>query len=359
MGHPTLGVVVVTFNAAEVILDCLESLLAAQGVCLRIVVVDNASCDDTVARMHDWASGLLPYTVPSDFPFALQPCVKPLPLHQAGATIALPRRGHTLTLIQTDVNGGFAAGVNQGIAYLAQLPGIDRYWVLNPDCAVPSTTPQAFAAQPEPVGGFALMGGRVIYLDDTSESIQIDGGLINRWTGVTKNVNQYAAHSTTPPPDSSKFSFITGASMVASRTFYELAGPMTEDYFLYYEEVDWAMRRGKLPLIYCANGIVFHRAGTAVGSPAPGRTATPFSLYFKHRGRMRFMRRFFPGGLATAYVWSLAKAAQLLLKGYAVEAWTLLVASLNCPPPAVVRARLSPEAARLAFGAPKLPKAQS
>ena len=42
MTLPTLGVVVVTFNAADIIQDCLESLLASRGVQLAIVVVDNA-----------------------------------------------------------------------------------------------------------------------------------------------------------------------------------------------------------------------------------------------------------------------------------------------------------------------------
>jgi len=39
MSLPTLGVVVVTFNAADVVFDCLESLLAARDVALHIVVV--------------------------------------------------------------------------------------------------------------------------------------------------------------------------------------------------------------------------------------------------------------------------------------------------------------------------------
>ena len=40
---------------------------------------------------------------------------------------------------------------------------------------------------------------------------------------------------------------------------------MREDYFLYYEEVDWAMRRGSRPLRYCEGLRIYHRAGTAIG----------------------------------------------------------------------------------------------
>ena len=84
-------------------------------------------------------------------------------------------------------------------------------------------------------GPFALMGGRVIYLD-TPDVIQIDGGTLDRRTGVTGNLALGRSHAATPPPDPARLDFISGASMVASRAFYERAGPMAEGYFLYYEE---------------------------------------------------------------------------------------------------------------------------
>lgn len=352
MTLPTLGVVLVTFNSADVILDCLESLLAAQGVALSIVVVDNDSTDGTPALLRDWAAGWHPYVAPAALPFALTPAPKPLTLHAA-----VPDRdaaagpGHTVTLIETGVNAGFAAGVNRGLVALVALPWLDRFWVLNPDSAVPPGTAHAFATHPAPPGGFALIGGRVTYLDQP-DVIQIDGGTLNRRTGVTGNLNLFGSHAATPPPDPARFDFITGASMVASRQFYEMAGPMPEDYFLYYEEVDWALRRGTLPLLYCPGALVHHVGGSAIGSPVIGRPASTFSLYFKHRGRMRFLRRNQPGSRITGQAFSLAKAAQLLVKGYPGHAWAILAGAADLPPPAGVRDRLSPAAAALAFGKP-------
>ena len=331
--RPPLGVIIVTFNSADVVLDCLESLLAATDVRLEIVIVDNASRDETVRSLRDWAAGSLPYLPPTDIPFALRPCIKPVPLQLRSA--GDKDRFHTITLIEAGVNGGFAAGVNRGLAHLAANTDIDRFWILNPDSAVPPGAARAFATEPGPAGGFSLMGGRVIYLDDPGK-IQIDGGLINWWTGVTGNKHQYMGPAT-PAPDPARLDFITGASMVVSRAFYEQAGPMAEDYFLYYEEVDWALRRltlpgGPLPLAYCPGGIVYHRAGTAIGSPTLGRPASPFSLYFKHRARIRFMRRFRPRNLPAALAYSLAKAGQLAWQGYWTEARTILQASLGAAP---------------------------
>jgi hypothetical protein len=352
MSLPALGVVIVTFNSSDVIRDCLESLLASQGVALCIVVVDNGSTDGTPALLHDWAAGRAGPAKAAALPFPLAPVPKPVALlTEVPASPPAPGTdpAHSLTLIDTGLNAGFAAGVNRGLAALAARPWLDRFWVLNPDSAVPPGTARAFATYPAPPGGFALMGGRVVYLD-WPDVIQIDGGTLNRRTGVTGNLNLGRSHAATPPPDPGAVDFVAGGSMVASRAFYEAAGPMPEDYFLYYEEVDWALRRGDLPLIYCPGSLVYHVGGTAIGSPVPGRPASPFSLYFKHRGRIRFLRRHLPRSLAAGQAYSLAKAAQLLLKGYPRHARTILAASLGIRPPAEVRDRLSPPAAALAFG---------
>jgi len=342
MTLPTLGVVVVTFNAADVIFDCLESLLAAQGVALHIILVDNASEDSTVADVEAWAEGQKTYETPEDMPFTLVPADKPIALN---GTPHGPS-GHRLTLIRNAVNGGFAAGVNTGLAALAKETEVMRFWVLNPDSAVPPETPLAFATHR--AGDFALMGGRLLYYDKPN-MIQIDGGTINRKTGVTGNLGLFQDHTETPPSHPDQMDFITGASMVASRSFYETAGPMPEDYFLYYEEVDWALQRVQLPLAYCPEAVVYHKAGVIIGSANLNRPASPFSIYFKHRARLRFMWRFFPQWLPVALTYSCAKAAQLLFKGYPKEASAMMRASLGIAPSEEVRRMLSPEAAHLAL----------
>lgn len=346
--RPGLGVAVVAFNSADVLIECLESLMAAQGVALHVAVIDNASTDDTLTVLRDWAAGTVAFVPDPALPVALSPCAKPVSLEAPSRGAAHPPphpSGHRITLIRSQVNLGFAGGVNLGLAHLAKDITFDRFWVLNPDSIAGPDTARAFAAATP--GPFSLMGGRVIYLE-TPDRIQIDGGLVNARTGVTGNIH-LGAPADMPAPDPAAMDFITGASMVASRAFYEKTGPMREDYFLYYEEVDWAFRRGDLPLAYCAGATVYHRAGTSIGSPTLDRIASPFSLYFKHRGRARFIRRHLPGALPTAWAWSLAKAAQYALKGHLPEARALLAGMRDAPPPQAVRDRFPPENRALAF----------
>jgi GT2 family glycosyltransferase len=331
-----LGVVLVAYNSADVILDCLETLFAAanqDGRALRVVVVDNASPDDGVAVIRGWASGAVPYVPPADLPFPHCPVAKPVP-------------AEALEVIPAGINGGFAAGVNVGLRALFADPAIDRVWILNPDSVVPPGTPAAFARHD--AGPFSLMGGRVLYYD-RPEMIQSDGGTLNRWTGVTGNFNLFQKAEGTGMPLSDDLAFICGASMVASRAFWDLAGPVPEDYFLYYEEVDWALRRGPLPLAVISEAVIYHRAGSSIGSPTLERTASAFSIYFKSRSRMKFIRRWFPFALGSAALYSLAKIAQLAVKGEGQAARAMWDGTRGSLPQTLVSERLSAETFRFVF----------
>ncbi|HKK29155.1 MAG TPA: glycosyltransferase family 2 protein [Alphaproteobacteria bacterium] len=353
MPNNQLGVVVVTFNSGHEAVDCVESLLAAaraSNVTLHVAIVDNDSSDDTVERLRSWASGKVPYAAPEDLAFPIDPIPKPLNLTEGGPELSpgTDQTGTHVALLHMTANTGFAGGVNAGLAYLARNPAIGHFWVLNPDCVAPAEALAALRARLEQAERYGLMGGRVTYVNPPDE-IQIDGGMINKATGVTSNLNLGRSHAATPAPDPHGLDFITGASMVASREFYEKVGPMREDYFLYYEEVDWAMRRGDLPLAYCQGLRVYHRAGTAIGSPLVNRPASPFSLYFKHRGRIKFMRRFLRSSLPVGYAYSLAYTARMLLRGAPVDAWAVITATFGLAPPGVVRSRLGDAAAKIAF----------
>ena len=195
---PSLGVVIVCFNSGDVILDCLESLLAATGVRLHIVVVDNASTDDSVARIKDWASGAVPYMPPADLPFPLAVQPRPLPLVETHSPAAPPAAPQVL-LLHAGLNGGYAAGVNAGLACLAKVAGVDRFWVLNPDAFADPGAALSILDAAAKTPGYGLMGGRVGYADPKNR-IQIDGGTLNMWTGVSSNLNLGRDADTSPLP---------------------------------------------------------------------------------------------------------------------------------------------------------------
>ena len=330
--NQSISVIVVAFHSADVILGCVESLLAQEGGVPAIVVVDNASPDDTVADLRRWAA---------------QKGVD-LREFEAGARPSRAEAG-TVSLVHSGANRGFAGGVNVGLALAAAQSETRHLWVLNPDAFADPAACRAILDEAARVPGYGIMGGRVCYAEPPYR-VQIDGGTMNFWTGVSGNVNLGRPAAEAVMPAASEIDFVTGASMIASRAFYDRVGPMKEDYFLYYEEADWAMRRGDMPLAIAPDLRVYHHAGTAIGSPTLERLASPFSFWFKYRARMMFVRRFNPVGLPVAMVYATAKAGQLMLKGAWPQAVTLLRAVWGLSAPDEVRSRLSPEAQKIAFG---------
>lgn len=334
-----IGVVIVSYCSGDVIGACLDSLMTSEFPDLRVVVCDNASLDNSVEVLQDWAAAaganLLEH--PDD-----------------GGDYPLAEKKSDVTLVRSATNLGFAGGVNLGIKTLYSQQDIDLFWVLNPDCVVAPDCASAYAEAARAAPEFSLMGGRTLYLEAPNH-IQSDGGRVSPWTGICHNMNQGLLPGQATPPETDSLDFISGANVVATRTFIERAGLMVEDYFLYYEEVDWAARRGDLPLRFCQNALVYHHGGTSIGSGSVTRRASGFSNYFNYRNRMRFIRRFNWPALPVAYVYSLLKTVKLLLTGALDEASGAFRGLHGLSPGSRIREKLSPDARELAFarGYPK------
>lgn len=325
-----IGVVVLTFHSADVIAACLDSLAASRGAELRIAVCDNKSQDSTVDIVRGWAEA------------------RGLDLTEIQPGGESPAARGSLTLIHTGGNLGFAGGVNVGLRYLLEDPEVDLFWILNPDGEATPETAAAYLRRAEEVGPFSLMGGRTRY-HEAPRHIQTDGGRVDYWSGVCRNVNLGMAPEEATFPEAGSLDFIAGANMVASRAFLERAGLMVEDYFLYYEEVDWAARRGALPLAVCPEAEVIHHGGTSIGTGRLTRRPSPFANYFNYRNRMRFMRRVRPFALPATWGLSMLRVARLVLYGAWDEAWAAFAGLSGLRPPAAVRERIAPEDRALAF----------
>lgn len=326
-----IGIVILTFRSDDVIEACLDSIPFDGSKTLRVVLCDNASDDGTVEVVRNWARA-------SGFD-----------LQEAGAEEETwSADASTLTLLHTGGNLGFAGGVNIGIKYLMRDTDINLFWILNPDCEVTPKALPAYQTRAAAEGPFALMGGRIRFREGAS-LIQSDGGRVSSFSGICTNLNQGIMPEHAVAPKEESLDFISGANMVASRLFVERVGLMTEDYFLYYEEVDWAARRGDLPLFFCPEAEVMHIGGTAIGTGGIGRRASPFANFFNYRNRMRYMKRFHRSRIALVWFLSMLRVIKLLLVGARPEAWAAFSGLNGLSPPSNVRDRVSPDDHHRAF----------
>jgi len=95
-----------------------------------------------------------------------------------------------------------------------------------------------------------------------------------------------------------------GASMLVSKHFIETIGVMGQDYFLYYEDLDWSIRGKKLFKLACSlNSIVYHKEGASTGGNTKGKnTKSKISDYYSIRNRVLFTKKYFKWYLPTVYL---------------------------------------------------------
>ena len=146
---PRITVVVLNWNGWEDTVECLESLFWVDYPCFDVVVVDNASEDDSLLRIREYCQGDL--VVGSAF-FTYNSGNKPIQVteltekqvcskirekgdHPKSSCQAPEARNH-LTLIKNDVNHGFAQGNNIAMEYALAVFDPDYLLLLNNDTVV-------------------------------------------------------------------------------------------------------------------------------------------------------------------------------------------------------------------------------
>jgi hypothetical protein len=218
---PTLVVSIVNWRTAPLVIECLRSIADdAQRPPLQVIVVDNASGDDSVAQIED-----------------------------AVATFGW---GQWVQVLQAEKNAGFASGNNVAIrAALRAFPGFGFFHLLNPDTLVRPGAFQVlleFLRQHPRVG---VAGGRSEDADTTPQiccfrfpTVLGEFAAYLRLSIVDRALRRW----TTPvgiPEQPTQVGWVSGAHMMICRDVIDAIGLMDEGYFLYFEETDYTLRAAR------------------------------------------------------------------------------------------------------------------
>ncbi|MCX8069639.1 MAG: hypothetical protein N2738_03965, partial [Thermodesulfovibrionales bacterium] len=136
------------------------------------------------------------------------------------------------------------------------------------------------------------IGSKLLYYDDP-RVINGIGGRYLKWVG--KPI-QLAINEIDEGQYYEKIDYIIGASMLVKREFINEVGLMSEDYFLYYEELDLAIRAKKRGWLIqqCNKSIVYHKEGSTIGSNKRLKTKTLTTEYYTQRNKILITRKYYP-----------------------------------------------------------------
>ena len=242
---PRVLIIVLCYNGVELTLDCLESLRRLEYESVDILIVDNASRDDT------------PAVVRAHFP--------------------------EVRVIETRANLGFAAGNNVGLRYALE-QGYDYALLLNNDTEVaPDFLDQLVqVAEADPAIGAI---GPTIYYHACPDMIWSAGGVID-WRHGNSAMRGIGQRDRGQYRTAVDVDFVSGCALLCKRAALERAGLLDERFFMYYEETEWCVRAARLGfrIVHLPTAQIWHKI------PLDARADQPYVAYYMTRNRLLFLQ---------------------------------------------------------------------
>lgn len=282
---PLVGVVTVLFNSDAFLDDFVAGLAAQHDVRLRLYAIDNSPTSDGLTRLRELA---LEHGIPGEF-------------------------------VANAENVGIARGNNQGIA-LALRDACSHVLLANNDIAFAADTLAPLLTHVRDWRRAATP--HILYAD--SGETWYAGGEVRPWTARV-------LHAETSPsataPAAIPTQYASTCFLLVHADVFAHVGRMDEAYFVYYDDVDFALRCGAagVEIVVVPSSRVAHKVG---GSTAGARS--PFTAFHANRSRVYFIRKHFRGlRFVTAMAYTLATRALRLVSAPAAErraTWAGLVA---------------------------------
>lgn len=181
-------------------------------------------------------------------------------------------------------NLGFTGGNNFLLAEARKKKQYEYYFLLNNDTEAPSDFLEKFITK---VGGRSGIFGPQVRYFEKPELLQSIGGRINFWSGICSRLgDKMLAENNLEKDVERETDYIFGCAFLISNDLVEELGGLREEYFIYYEEVDYCFsaRRKGFSVRYLPVEMILHKDSVST------RRLTGFHIYMMWRNRIHFLK---------------------------------------------------------------------
>ena len=248
MSLPRVTVVVLNWCDEDLTTHCLQSLLISDYSNLSILLVDNASPDDSGERLR----------------------------------VSFPE----VEFLQTGQNFGYTGGNNRGIDWALER-NADYILILNNDTVLEPCTVSKLVDTAQNQGN--RIGGvvpKILYYD-SPEIIWYAGGEFSPLHGLGLHWQNGDLDRPNKPETIHEVTFMTGACcLLSAEALRELNG-FDEDFFAYVEDADLSLRmeQAGYQMYYQPSARILHHC------PPPGTPPSPFQIRQRDWNRRRIMKK--------------------------------------------------------------------
>ena len=265
----SVSLIIVNYNAGDFLAACVSSALNQVDA---LVVVDNASTDHSLAQLEAKFSG-----------------------------------ERKLRIVRNRENLGFAAACNIGTGISAG----SYLLFLNPDCVLEPDSVKRLLHTLEVFPEAGMAGGLLVDPDGTEQgggrrAVPTPWRSFVRAFGLSRFADRWPRlffdfylHSQPLPSEPIEVEAISGACMLVRRAAMDDVGLWDEGYFLHCEDLDLSMtmRRKGWKILFVPDAKIVHDKGGC------SRSRPIFVEWHKHRGMIRFYRKFFRHQYPSVLMW--------------------------------------------------------
>jgi hypothetical protein len=240
-------VLILTWNGRADTEACVESVLQLDYPRFEVLVVDNASSDDTLAALR-------------------------------------ARFGERVQLLRNERNLMFAGGMNVGLQRALE-SGYDFVLLMNNDVVVEAQLLRELVASAARDPRLAAVGPK-IYFYDRPEVLWFAGGELPLWRGWSRHRGlreiDRGQHDASRDVD-----YLTGCALLVRREALRDVGLLDTGFAMYAEDADWCFRARERGwrLAYAPRARMWHRVSASAGA------RSWFKMRRRLRSQWRFLRR--------------------------------------------------------------------
>ncbi|GGH18049.1 glycosyltransferase family 2 protein [Mucilaginibacter phyllosphaerae] len=314
-------IILVNYIKFQDTIECLESIFKSSYKDFQVLVVDNSPDEISAGNIKEWLNNnykqvdtlykdLVYPLIDAPIPFVY---LKETELERATEIYDVP------VVLVSAVNNGFAAANNVALKYvLKNATDTSFAWLLNNDTVIDTYAIENLVAFYKTKHDKAYFITSKLLFYHQKNKIQAVAGKYNKWTGSSYHIGegeddngQYDNYQL------AEGNYLVGASMFMPYQFMKQAGLMAEDYFLYFEDLDWSMqavKKGfKLALQPAAR--VYHKEGGTNVTIINNKANKDMPGYYTLVNRVKFTKKWYPLMLFTVYLGVIFGLVKRILQG--------------------------------------------
>jgi len=311
-------IIIVNYTKYKDTIECLESVFKSTYANFQVILIDNSPDDLSETNILKWLNGQGANQIETDYTELVYPLIKKpvdyLHITEDDIDKSADAKSEKLIFVKAE-NRGFAAANNIGLKYILKCTAEPSFiWILNNDTVVEKNCLRNLLGFFDDHELKYVIGSKLRFYHH-KQTLQAVAGRYNKWLGSTYHIGE--GETDNGQYDDflvSSDNYIIGASMFLPKQFLNKVGVMDEDYFLYYEEMDWILRGSAhgFKIAIQPTAIVYHKEGSTIRGE---EKKSSFSDYYSITNRLRFTKKWYPVCLYTVTLGVIYALVKRLMQG--------------------------------------------